>query len=63
MLATAHRQPPERLTDQSDKERRVMKHMRYVLAAALLLAGPSALPARAADTPLDDIKEAILRLP
>jgi len=40
-----------------------MKHMRYVLAAALLLAGPAALPARAADTPLDDIKEAILRLP
>jgi hyperosmotically inducible protein len=40
-----------------------MKHMRYVLAAALLLAGPSALPAGAADTPLDDIKEAILRLP
>jgi hypothetical protein len=37
--------------------------MRYVLAAALLLAGPSALPARAADTPLDDVKEAILRLP
>ena len=40
-----------------------MKHMRYVLAAALLLAGPAALPARAADTPLDDVKEAILRLP
>ena len=40
-----------------------MNLMRHVVAATLLLAGPSALPARAADTPLDDIKEAILRLP
>ena len=40
-----------------------MKHMRYVLAAMLLLGGPSVLPARAADSPLDDVKQAILRLP
>jgi hyperosmotically inducible protein len=40
-----------------------MKHMRYLTAAALLLAGPLAQPARAAETPRDDIKEAILRLP
>jgi hypothetical protein len=37
--------------------------MQLVLAAMLLLAGLSALPAHAADTPLDDVKEAILRLP